>query len=256
MAVAHDDPVRRAYDHIASQYDEFTWDDDYERWLGALLPKAEACGLRKDRVLDVACGTGKSFLPLLEAGWEVSGCDISPAMLEVAKAKVGERADLRIADMRQLSRFGSFSLILCLCDGINYLTGGADLRATFCGMRRNLAPDGIVLFDCNTLRSYSTFFASTATVDTHTAILTWRGGGDGSAAAGETVRASFEITRDGSVTTADHVQRHFSRDEVIAALRSAGLTASAVFGHGLDVELEQPSDESRHTKTIYIAGHA
>ena len=53
---------------------------------------APACpkhGLPGNRVLDAGCGTGKSFLPLLERGFEVTACDQSEAMLDVAASKAG-----------------------------------------------------------------------------------------------------------------------------------------------------------------------
>jgi SAM-dependent methyltransferase len=71
-------------------------------------------------VLDVACGTGKSFRPLLRRGYEVTGCDISPPMLEQAPAGApGVR--LVPADMRALPDLGAFDLVTCLDDALNYL---------------------------------------------------------------------------------------------------------------------------------------
>src|ERR1700761_4581870 len=70
-----------AYEAIAPVYDEFTDHHDYEDWLGTLLPELERHGLIRGRLLDVACGTGKSFLPMLWRGWEVSACDVSAAMV-------------------------------------------------------------------------------------------------------------------------------------------------------------------------------
>jgi SAM-dependent methyltransferase len=43
-----------------------------------------AHGLRGDTVLDVGCGTGNSFLPLLALGWKVTAADLSPSMVERA----------------------------------------------------------------------------------------------------------------------------------------------------------------------------
>ncbi|HWB68413.1 MAG TPA: class I SAM-dependent methyltransferase, partial [Solirubrobacterales bacterium] len=74
--------AKLAYEAIAPVYDEFTAHHDYELGLGGLLPELERRGLRGKRLLDVGCGTGKSFLPMLERGWEVSGCDISAGMIE------------------------------------------------------------------------------------------------------------------------------------------------------------------------------
>src|SRR3712207_7059847 len=44
--------------------------------------------------LDVACGTGRLLLPLLRAGLDVDGCDLSPDMLALCRAKA-ERDGLK-----------------------------------------------------------------------------------------------------------------------------------------------------------------
>ena len=73
------------YDRFAPIYDEWNAQNDYEMWLGeALLPALEMHGLRKGWALDVGCGTGRAFLPLLARGWRVIGCDVSAGMLAEA----------------------------------------------------------------------------------------------------------------------------------------------------------------------------
>ena len=53
-----------------------------------------------------------------------------------------------------------------------------------------------------------------------------------------------------------HRQRHFPEAEVLEILEAAGLECLDVFGHGFDAVLEQPVDELRHTKVVYIARRA
>jgi demethylmenaquinone methyltransferase/2-methoxy-6-polyprenyl-1,4-benzoquinol methylase len=54
------------------------------------------------KVLEVGCGTGTNLSLYDEAGCDVFGIDLSPAMLEVARHKLGEHADLRLADAAQM----------------------------------------------------------------------------------------------------------------------------------------------------------
>jgi len=134
--------AREAYDDLAPDYDLLTADYPYERWLAALAALARSHGLEGRDVLDVACGTGKSFLPLLQRGWRVVGCDISSAMLGVAAAKApGVR--LVQADMRSLGRLGDFDLVTCLDDALNYVLQPRELEAALAGIRRNLRPRGV-----------------------------------------------------------------------------------------------------------------
>src|SRR5919198_3641517 len=152
--------ARAAYDVIAPHYDDFTAHHDYDKWTASLEALARDCGLQGQRLLDVACGTGKSFLPFLERGYEVVACDISPAMVALAAGKAGGRACVEVHDMRELPRLGAFDLVCCIDDAVNYLLSVEELVAAFSGLARNLAAGGVVLFDANSLMAYRTFFAS------------------------------------------------------------------------------------------------
>ena len=49
-------------------------------------------------VLDVGCGTGSTLALYAQAGCSVFGIDRSPAMLEVARGKLGAGASLLLGD--------------------------------------------------------------------------------------------------------------------------------------------------------------
>jgi SAM-dependent methyltransferase len=251
--------AERAYEAIAPVYDDFTAHHDYELWLGNLLPELRRHGLSGRRLLDVGCGTGKSFLPILERGWDVTACDISPSMLELAREKTGGAARLAVADMRELPVFGEFDLVWALDDAVNYLLSADELGDALSGMQANLAPGGLLMFDVNTLCAYRSFFAEVQRVERGGRRLVWRGQGSAETAPGSISEARFEVEGVGDavgVETHVHRQRHFPEAEVLELIGAAGLECLEVFGHGYDAVLEQPVDELVHTKVVYIARSA
>src|SRR4051794_11585680 len=168
--------ARAAYDALASTYDAFTADYDYERWLTVLHGLAAEHGARGRRLLDVACGTGRSFEPMLRRGYDVTACDISPAMVEHAGARLGASGGrAAVADMRRLPDWGAFDLVTCLDDAVNYLHTTADLDATFRSVARSLGPRGVYVFDVNSLTSYRTLFSATFTVQAADVVFHWHG---------------------------------------------------------------------------------
>lgn len=243
------DWAQRTYEAMAPVYDDFTGHYESEAWIADLVRILERHGLTGKRLLDVGCGTGTSFMPMLAQGWEVTGCDISPAMLALAREKAGEKVQLAVADMLDLREFGEFDLVWALDDAINYLLSPEELARALAGMRANLAPTGLLLFDVNELQAYRTFFAETTVVEREGRELIWRGLSSADVPPGSICESEMEVAP-GEVLT--HRQRHFPEAEVRAALVQAGLECLDIFGHGLDGIPTQPL-EPTHTKAIYIA---
>lgn len=243
--------ARQAYDVLAPTYDEFVHGYMYERWTARLLEEARAHGLRGKRLLDVGCGTGLSLITMVERGWEVTGCDISAEMLQLARAKVDGRAELVVADMRDLPALGEFDLVWAVNNPFNYLLSVEELVATLSGMRDNLAPGGIALFDLATLKTFRSLFADRHLVETEGRSLVWQGR---AAAAdlrpGSIAEASYEAS-DEPASAHVHRQRHFAEPEVRAAIEAAGLRCLGVYGE-LESDLHQPLDEERHNMAVYV----
>jgi len=55
-----------------------------------------------ERLLDVGCGTGEHLLLFREKGCDVTGIDPSPFMLEIARQKLGNRADFYMGKAEDL----------------------------------------------------------------------------------------------------------------------------------------------------------
>jgi SAM-dependent methyltransferase len=256
MATISDRSAADAYDALAPFYDHFTAHHDYELWIGGLLALARTQGLTGNRVLDAGCGTGKSFLPLLERGFDVTACDQCPAMLDIAASKVEGRVTFHCHDLRDLDPIGEFDLITCLDDVANYLTEPDDLTAALTGLAQNLRPDGLLLFDANTVASYRDFFRATVVVEDEGLVMVWRGLADDQFGAGGLARAALDIFSESrgcwSRTTSNHEQRHHPRETIERCIENAGLRCVAVHGQDAAVNFEPKVDELRHTKAIYL----
>lgn len=250
-----EDTAEIAYRNTAEVYDAFTAHHDYELWVGALLAALRRFGLQGDRLLDVACGTGKSFLPMLQRGWRITGVDISSEMVTCARAKAGDEVALYRCDMRCLPRLGEFDLVWCLGDGVNYLLGADEPVRALRSMASNLTREGLLLFDLNTLATYRNFFAASESIELGDRRLVWRGYGGPDVGLGAEVLATLDVRTAGGrlIRRARHRQRHHPPADIERALERAGLRCLAVYGHGYDAVLERPLDEATHTKAIFIA---
>jgi SAM-dependent methyltransferase len=257
MSVHLDWPVRAAYDALAPYYDAFTAHHRLDEWTESIAALATQHGLRGRRLLDLACGTGKSLAPFAARGWDVTGCDVSPAMLAIAADRLPAGVPLVERDVRDLEAIGAFDLITALGDLPNYLTTQADLVAAFAGAERNLAPDALFAFDANTVLSYRTFFAATEVLEIDGLLLLWRGGASAEFASGDAAPGVLDAFAgpgpDCRRATSRHLQRHHTRATIEDALGQAGLRVVLAAGQHLDGRLDAHVDEHVHTKTLYLA---
>jgi SAM-dependent methyltransferase len=246
-----------AYDAFAPFYDGFTAASDYEQWCDEIVALASRHGLAGRRLLDLACGTGNSFLPFLRRGFSVTGCDASAAMLAHAAAKA-PHVELVQCDLRGLPELGRFDLVTCFDDSLNYLLDEAGLEAAFAGMSAALAPGGLVVFDLNSLLAYRTTFACHSVSEADGRLFAWRGSSAADARPGCEAEAVVDVfaPREGEVysrVTTVHRQRHFPRERVMALLGAAGLECVAVHGVLPDCSLAERADDAVHPKVVYTA---
>jgi SAM-dependent methyltransferase len=253
------DPAHHAYSTLAPFYDRFTADYAYDAWIAQIDERARALGVFGRRLLDVACGTGKSFGPQLARGYDVSACDLSEEMVELARGKFADRADdIFVADMRALPNEREFDLVTCLDDGINYLLSDEELVAAFQGVADILAPGGVYVFDVNTLNTYRTAFAQTFVREEAGALFCWRGEAEPGIEPGGSASATLEVFTEDTVEvwrrlTSRHFQRHHEPSVIRAALADAGLECAAVAGQWPGGRLDDVVDESAQIKLVYFA---
>jgi SAM-dependent methyltransferase len=255
MTITLDSDATCAYAALAPAYDLLTEGYAYGPWLAAIERLALMHGLAGRRLLDVGCGTGKSFLPMLDRGFEVTACDISPEMVAEARHKVGARAEVLVADMRRLPELGEYDLITCLDDGINHLLEPEEVVDAFECLRANLAPGGLLVFDINTLLAYRD--VPDVVVEDDDRLLHWRGGLAELAAPGEEAEVVIDVfTHEGdglwrrSVSRQRH--RHHPVEEIWEIAEEAGLEVAALVGQRPGAVLDDELDERVHHKAVFV----
>jgi len=260
-AGADSQPVRVAYDTLAPAYDAFTAglrDDD--AWLTELELVAQSHGFDGRRVLDLACGTGKSFIPLLDRGYAVTACDISPEMVRRALSKAPDAAVL-VADIRSLPALGQFDLITCLEDAVNCLLHADDMRSLLRGIARSLAPKGVAVWDLNTLALIRSCFSCDWVADRGEWFFAWHGTGPRDLGPGSVAEARIDTFRRRGATwlraTSRHRQRHWPIAEIKRLAGEAGLEVVEVLSQARgSMELVSEVDEIEHHKVLVVASRA
>jgi SAM-dependent methyltransferase len=259
VRIAPSDPVGRA--QYIPEHDLFTGGHDHAAWAHLLERLAVQHGLAGRRLLDVGCGTGSALLPMVERGYEPTGVDVSPRMIEVARRKLPDAVTLVVGDMRSLPDLGEFDLVWSVADAVNYVHAEAELVGTFEGFRRSLARAGVVVFDVDTLGTFRRLYSSLMVVPDGDRVVVFEGRGAGPIDEGAIAEAWIDrLERDRPpwwtrVRTV-HRQRHHPRAVLERALGRAGLACVGVWGTDGAGGLEQPLDELRHSKAVYIAQHA
>ena len=99
-----------------------------------------------ERILDMACGSGRHSLELTRRGFSVVGADISAELIEIAKRDAAEQdldATFVEGDLRDLDFEGEFDIVLNLNDGaIGYLETDEENHRTFEVISRCLRSGG------------------------------------------------------------------------------------------------------------------
>ena len=108
-------------------------------------------------ILELASGTGRLSIPMVQVGAEVHGIDIAPGMIERAQEKRKalppyDQARLRfdVADMRTFRGDGPYAAVVLAFNTLMHMVDDDDLLATLTTARQNLIPEGLFHLDLYT----------------------------------------------------------------------------------------------------------
>ncbi|MFW9862989.1 MAG: class I SAM-dependent DNA methyltransferase, partial [Candidatus Thorarchaeota archaeon] len=104
-------------------------------------------------ILELACGTGRITLLLAEAGYEITGIDLSPEMLEIARGKLRQlsedaqsRVSLNHGDVTNFQLDKEFATVI-MPWSFKFLLTTDDQLACLRQVRKHLADDGVFILD-------------------------------------------------------------------------------------------------------------
>ncbi len=142
------------------------WDEAYKRplaelpWeLGKPRPRLvkliESGAIKPGKALDICCGAGTNTVYLASKGFTVTGIDISPRAVEMAKKKAegeGVEIDLRVANFLELP-FGDGEFVFVFDMGCFHHVRVEDREGYLAGVERVLREDGKYYVICFSRRN-------------------------------------------------------------------------------------------------------
>jgi glycine/sarcosine N-methyltransferase len=137
------------YDGLGEDYDLMVaWEDRLAREESFFSRLFGECGAR--RVLDAACGTGMHVIAFARAGYDSTGADLSPVMVEKARRnarEAGVTARFEVAGFGGLQARvgGRFDAVTCVGNSLPHLLDASSLRACLADFASLLVPGGILV---------------------------------------------------------------------------------------------------------------
>ncbi|CAM3815678.1 class I SAM-dependent DNA methyltransferase [Mesobacillus zeae] len=245
-----------SYAGFAYLYDELMDDVPYGDWVkwtecAAAQHKAEG-----KRLLEIACGTGELSVRFAEAGYTVTGLDLSEDMLAVARSKADESGyniPFYRQDMSEMEGLGEFDVAVIFCDSLNYLESEEQVLKTFEGAFVHLKKGGLLLFDVHSVFKMNHIFAdSTFTLNDEHISYIWNSfQGEFPDSVEHELTFFVQDEKTGLYRRLDesHFQRTYSPENYCKLLEKAGFN---VFSVTADFKAESPSECSE--RIFFAAG--
>ncbi len=236
-----------AYANLAKWFEYLNDDCDYENWSQYFIKKLEGKNLLDG--LDIGCGGGWFTRAFTRAGYQMTGLDISPEMLDFAQAtalKEGLRGEYLLGDIVKFQSPKKYDFATAINDCINYIPKNK-LQTAFKKVKNALKKGGIFLFDISSEKKYREKIANTVSVDDREEI-TYFSFNKPTEDGVEMEVSLFARQKDGSYLRLDELHRQYiyTEEEICATLQESGFTLLGVEGH-------LGEDKSATDRILFIA---
>ena len=223
----------QAYDFLADWFEFLNDDCDYAAWSQYFIDGLKCRAVGRNG-LELGCGSGYFCRALARAGYQMTGADISDAMLsKAAELAANEGAYVKFlhADAAKLRVPSRFDFILAPNDCYNYIPQSA-LSTAFKRAAESLKKGGLFWFDLSSAYKLREKIANNIFADDRDEVTYL------SFNSLKEDRVEMDVTlfvreADGRFSRLDekHVQYIHEEDAVLAALQAAGFDVERVEGH-------------------------
>ncbi|HEX6160184.1 MAG TPA: class I SAM-dependent methyltransferase, partial [Thermoanaerobaculia bacterium] len=184
-------------------------------------------GIGDGLVVDAGCGSGVLSRALTDAGYEVFGFDLAPAMIEIAR-DVAPKARFAVASFLRVE-LPPCRAVLAIGEILMYLSDPSNtldaLRAFFGRVHEALGPGGLLLFDVGRDGAYPPKGSShTVGDDWEVYVEKWLDG--------NVLHRRVITYREGRRSDELHKARLYTREEMTGALREAGFSVRVRRSYG------------------------
>ena len=237
--------MSQSYSEFASVYDELMTEIPYDTYTE--LINLAANGISGKRILDIGCGTGLLSVKLAKMGADVTGVDLSPAMLRVASERAGALSlPIRFIEqpMQLLTGVSGYDVAVIAIDSLNYVVDRTEVIQTFQNIYDSLAVGGVLLFDVHsTFKTDVIFMESPFTFDNERISYIWETEQGDEMHSVYSELAFFIRNEEGLYKRFDeiHYQRTFPINDYVEMLMKIGFSVERIFA---DWEDEPPHNES------------
>jgi SAM-dependent methyltransferase len=137
-------------EQIVPEIDALVYDQTVSGWQGELdFYQSYAADViaRNGKILEIACGTGRITIPLAKAGANITGLDLSPAMLSIARQKSAGLDKLLWveAGMRKFELGEQFDLIIIPGHSFQFMLTPDEQVECLETAQCHLAPGGLLI---------------------------------------------------------------------------------------------------------------
>lgn len=180
-------------------------------------------------VLDLCCGPGRFAGLLAREGFQVTGVDKSPFLLEIAKRECADTGDIEwvLSDMRDFVRQESYDLILNLYTSFGYFKDPAEDLQVLKNISQSLRPGGSFVIEVMGKEVIAKDFEEILTsktddglfIQSHEILENWN-----------RIRSEWTLIRGGNIRTFTFEHSLYAASDLIRLCEMAGFSDIQVFG--------------------------